>query len=137
MTTKATAVQTPPLASTGDTYALNRSLRLTASLATVVKNRIRNDSTPTPPAIVATRMRVVSDSAMPAAKPAGIQATAIRRTGCAPWFASSCSGSAPRMCGPTFSACELRSRYSHPTPPQTAKTTSSQPSDSSATRRAP
>lgn len=137
MITKATAAHSPDFPSTGPRCWAKRSFRLTASLATVVEYSITNESSPMAAAIEAARSRVASASARPAANPAGIQATAIRSSGCAPRYASSSSGSAPRMCGPTASSFVSRRRYSQPTPAHTATTASAQPRDHSAIRRGP
>jgi hypothetical protein len=100
MTTKATAVHRPDRVSAERTCSANVSLWLTASLAAVVENRISSAMTPVEAAITAPPSRVATASANPAAKPAGSQATAIRRSGCDARFASSSSGSAPVTDGP-------------------------------------
>jgi hypothetical protein len=100
MTTSATAVHSPDLASPWETFSAKVSLRLTAMLAIVVKPSSTAASTPADTAITAARSRVASASAKPAANPAGSHATAIRRSGCEPRRASSSSGSAPETDGP-------------------------------------
>jgi hypothetical protein len=104
MTTKPTAVQSPERPSAERTCSPNVSLRLTASLAAVEAKRITSARRPVEAAIAAPRRRVVSASAKPAAKPAGSQATAIRKSGWEPRSASSSSGRAPDSDGPWASA---------------------------------
>ena len=134
MTVNATAVHSPERESAGHTWSASGSLLLTASLAAVVEPRMKSATSPHPVTTAAGRMRVAIASARPAANPAGSHATAIRSSGCAPCLASSSSGSAPDIFGPTASTLTRRSRYSQPTPATTATTASSQPAALPATR---
>ena len=100
MTAKQIAVQSPDRCSAGRMWSTNLSLWASDSLAAIVRSSIRSESTPTDTAIDTMRKWVANASASPAANPAGSHATAIRRSGCEPRFASSSSGRAPETNGP-------------------------------------
>ena len=135
MTSSATAAHRPERCSAEWRWGASASLRVTASLAAVLAYRSANATAPHPAATKPMRIRVASPSASPAANPAGTQATAIRSSGWAPPAASSWSGSAPLRYGPAASEWAVRSRYSQPTPAQTAATTATQPATPDRRRR--